>query len=54
MGRALGLAPVHGKHDVAPLEPQLRLRRNVDDQDPAGSAEILAQVGVQRSQLEVG
>ncbi len=54
VGWALRLAPVYRQHHVAPLEAQLGVPGHADDQDPAGSAKVLAQVGVERGKLEVG
>ena len=50
----LGRLPaVHRQHHVAALEAQAAVPGGADHQHPLGGAEVLAQIGVERGQLEV-
>jgi len=54
MGRTDRLPPVYRLDDIPALEPQRPVLGGANHQHPVVGAEILAEVGVEGSQLEIG
>src|SRR3954452_17819759 len=49
-----GLPAVHCQNHVAPFEPEFRVPGCTDHQNSAAGAEVLAEIGVERGELQVG